>query len=210
MKYINLFFLFIITVFLSCKSSKQDIEIEQIETAREVMFRMKYDETLKKHRIHFIHIPIEFIMKNNLVLRQTIDEIRYEYLPDSLERKGITPLYSIINNNKLTKTYQFDEIFLFGKEIKKFLIETRHYAKDTIHFNDAYFKPYIDEMIENKTDTLLVGSFSDFKIKHSKLTNSLLSEDQIVIFVDNLGKEIKNSEGENVRLALKIELPIKF
>ncbi len=206
----RLLLLLALPVLVKCQDKRQSIEIEQLKTEQQVVFRMKYNNDTEKHQVSIIQFPIVLTVYNNLNKETEIKKFSYLYNP--LNKNLIHQSAKIyqIENNKLKEINPFFDKILVNNTPKKFLIYTRHALTDTVNYNYNYFKPYIDKMKERKIDSLLMGAINEFKKEHSKLTENLLSHDEIVLLFNKKVEEVIYPTGEKDSLFLQIKKPVKF
>ena len=203
-----LFLILILPILITCKS--EFLKLKQVESTKQVVLKMEYNKKLDKDQISTINFPIEFIVENNSYKKEKIEKLVYLYQPFKEYSQNQTANLYVYKKNKFESLNLFFDDVYIDKGGKKFLIYTKHTVLDTLNFNEDYFAPFINKMRKNKTDSLLMGTLPEFKQKHSKLTQSLLSDDEVIILFNKKVKEVKYNTGEKDNLLLQISKPIKY
>lgn len=171
MKKITLFILAVLCL-ANCNSTKQALRVKANKS--------EYDITLfyskKRKTITFISLPSEIIIENPSTKKESFTDYRYIY--GNKSKGNFISLY-LIENEKLTKQSISKIKYIEGKSSKKYLITSKHFV-DTTKFGRIFFKPYIEEMIQLKQDTLNVGTMSEFSKKQSELIKWLTSNNDSI------------------------------
>lgn len=171
MKKILLFVLVVICL-ANCNSTKQALKIKSIKSEHDVtLFYSK-----KRKTITFISLPSEIIIENPSTKKKSFTD--YWYIYGNKSKGNFISLY-LIENEKLTKQSISKIKHIEGNSSKKYLITSKHFV-DTTKFGRFFLKPYIEEMIRLKQDTLNVGTMSEFSKKQSKLIKWLTNNNDSI------------------------------
>jgi uncharacterized protein YqgQ len=166
-------YIIILILFLSCKTAKQTVDVNQLNTNYPIILYLnqEYKEIVR------IKFPIKIKLTNNLISKKSFSSVNYKYHP---YEKGIgVPLY-IEKDNKLIRVKQSQKKEIVSKEIKEYIIYTRHRI-DTSKSMQKNFDTYINEMIVKNQDTLVIGTIDSFKKEYPQLLKLLTYKDSISI-----------------------------
>lgn len=163
----------IVFLFVGCQSTKDSIEMKQLDSSLPVVLRLSN----KDEKIRMINFPIRFKMINNSLRKRTYSSVEYVY-NDFFGGVG-APLY-VENGKKLKRVSKskWKEISLFDSIV--YVSYSRHRI-DSSRVIQNLFKPYVDKMIALDQDSLAIGTLKDFKMNHPKFLQEVLSKDSLKV-----------------------------
>jgi len=178
---------------LGCKSANKAIQMEQLKTDFPVISLL----SKKYNKIKIIKFPIRLKLYNPLWEQKVYSSINYNY---NTYVKGIGESLYIEKNGDLKEIRQTKQKTIAPYQSEEYIVYSA-YRIDSSDVIQQQFKPYIDEMLKNKQDTLVVGTVKEFKKKHKVFLEQLIMGDSIYL-------RVLNAERNGYEKGVKI--PVKF
>ena len=165
--------MFFLLQLFSCKSNEEAIELNILKTDKPII--LKYSKAHNK--IFQIRIPFGLQIYNNSIENRKMGSIHYEYSHHT--HGSSTLVYRKDDFKRISSRKDFKLIPFIEND---YIIYTVHRIDSTSKTQNK-LKPYLDKFIENKQDSLLVGTVSDFRKKNKVFFDALVKGDSIGIRV---------------------------
>ncbi|QKX06464.1 hypothetical protein HN014_16600 [Aquimarina sp. TRL1] len=175
-------------LFINCSNVKNIIEVKQLETDVPVVLWVNH----KYKKIITIDIPFKFKIHNKSLINKKFTS--YEYYDNDIQSKRGFVLYLVKGNQLIKQGFQ-------PKTIKQnssgdYIAYTSHIL-DSLPNTQNKLRAYLDDMLINKKDSLLVGSLKSFSKNHNELIQKTVKNDTIII--NFLEKESKGGTWSEVK-----------
>ncbi len=179
---------FLLTV--SCKQTKDIVQIEQTENELSVFLR--YSEKMKS--FWAINFPLQIKVKNGTSNKIKLIDFQYKYLSD---KQGTFPKIYVFSESKLSQVNSMNNV-VKPNETKEYLLYTKHFI-DTAKYNNRFFFESSAILDEENIDSVNLGRLIKFKSKYPSLSAELMKKDSLILHmydVENkkfiyMGAEIK-------------------
>ncbi|WP_165024388.1 hypothetical protein [Dysgonomonas sp. ZJ279] len=207
---IKISILVIVSLFLSCNSSKSKLEgvqIQQINSDYPVIVRVD----MTNNKIFRIEFPFEFEFTNLSKIKRRISAVDYFYNKNNQRNtdgswNSSIWVYQINNENLIDRGVggsSSDIPSICDPNSQRILVYPSHLI-DTTQTTQEILRSYLKQIkargITQEKDTLSIGTFNEFKKMHPELTKILLEGDSISF-------NISNNENQMDTL---IVLPIRY
>ncbi|MFB9057733.1 hypothetical protein ACFFU9_13380 [Mariniflexile ostreae] len=174
--------------FINCKSKNELITISQTTPDEQIIVRLTLEDTT----VLSIKFPNSLVIKNNSYLEKSFVKIDYHYTETQSKWRNLGIRLYESKENILKPISTTGKKTLLRNESLQYTYYTRHYI-DSSKAVQLQFKPYIKKMLNQKKDTLHIGTVAEFKKIHKELFEKLTKNDSISIqFLDGkkLGERI--------------------
>ncbi len=174
-KFIKILVFVFFATLSNCKTVNEGVKIELVETTQPVLLR-KLTDTKKELSIN---IPVKFLISNNSFNKRCFYDISYLY---HKEKKGNIILFFKNKEGKFEYIYnRKKQQCIDGYEKREYFFYTSKHFVDTTRLIQSNLKLFLSKMKVLDKDTLELGTFKNFKPKHTKLLEYLLDKDSIYI-----------------------------